>query len=384
MTDTSRTDPAIPARPTVDGLDEVWAARWERDGVYRFDRTRPRAEVYSIDTPPPTVSGSLHVGHVFSYTHTDVVARYQRMRGQAVFYPMGWDDNGLPDRAPRAEPLRRALRPVAAVRARLRATGARRRAGGEGPAAGLAAQLHRAVRAADGRGRARVRGAVAAARAVGRLVARYQTIDATARRASQRAFLRNLARGEAYLAEAPTLWDVTFRTAVAQAELEDRERPGAYHRPRLHPRRRRAAARRDHPARAAAGLRRPRRPSRRRALRGAGRHDRPDAAVRRRVPVLAHRLADPEKGTGIGDDLHVRRHHRRHLVARAGPADPPRDRPRRPVPARRAALAGRPGRARRVRRSWPARRCTPPGSGWPSCCASPATSSASRGRSPIR
>ena len=57
---------------------------------------RSRDEVYAIDTPPPTVSGSLHVGHVFSYTHTDILARYHRMRGRAVFYPMGWDDNGLP------------------------------------------------------------------------------------------------------------------------------------------------------------------------------------------------------------------------------------------------------------------------------------------------
>ena len=86
----------VPERPTLEGLEEKWSAVWERDGCYRFDRTAPREQVFAIDTPPPTVSGSLHVGHVFSYTHTDVIARYQRMRGMAVFYPMGWDDNGLP------------------------------------------------------------------------------------------------------------------------------------------------------------------------------------------------------------------------------------------------------------------------------------------------
>ena len=92
-------DPArlrLPDKPALEGLEARWMPRWEESGVYRFDRTRPRAEVFSIDTPPPTVSGSLHVGHVFSYTHTDVVARFHRMRGRAVFYPMGWDDNGLP------------------------------------------------------------------------------------------------------------------------------------------------------------------------------------------------------------------------------------------------------------------------------------------------
>ena len=88
--------PLVPERPSLDGLEAKWAAVWTRDGVYSFDRDAPRERVFSIDTPPPTVSGSLHVGHVFSYTHTDAIARYQRMRGKAVFYPMGWDDNGLP------------------------------------------------------------------------------------------------------------------------------------------------------------------------------------------------------------------------------------------------------------------------------------------------
>src|SRR5579864_83401 len=87
---------SLPDKPVLEGLESKWIARWEESGVYRFDRTRARRDVYSIDTPPPTVSGSLHVGHVFSYTHTDVIARFQRMRGKNVFYPMGWDDNGLP------------------------------------------------------------------------------------------------------------------------------------------------------------------------------------------------------------------------------------------------------------------------------------------------
>src|SRR5215472_2278235 len=86
----------VPDKPVLDGLEAVWSVRWEEDQVYRFDRSRPRAEVYAIDTPPLTVSGSLHVGHAFSFTHTDIMARYRRMAGQAVFYPIGWDDNGLP------------------------------------------------------------------------------------------------------------------------------------------------------------------------------------------------------------------------------------------------------------------------------------------------
>ena len=69
--------------------------RWDADGTYRFDRTKARDEIYSIDTPPPTVSGSLHMGSVFGYAQTDAIARYRRMRGAEVFYPMGWDDNGL-------------------------------------------------------------------------------------------------------------------------------------------------------------------------------------------------------------------------------------------------------------------------------------------------
>jgi valyl-tRNA synthetase len=85
----------VPEQPSIEGLEAKWDEWWEAAGTYRFDRTRSREDVFSIDTPPPTASGSLHIGHVFSYTHTDVIARFHRMRGKAVFYPMGWDDNGL-------------------------------------------------------------------------------------------------------------------------------------------------------------------------------------------------------------------------------------------------------------------------------------------------
>src|SRR5258708_30144752 len=105
----------VPEKPALEGLEAKWMARWEESGVYRFDRTRPRADVYAIDTPPPTVSGSLHVGHVFSYTHTDIVARFHRMRGKAAFYPMGWDDNGLPTEPRGRRDLRRRPAPAPAA-----------------------------------------------------------------------------------------------------------------------------------------------------------------------------------------------------------------------------------------------------------------------------
>src|ERR1700749_4767816 len=99
----TRVDPArlhLPEKPALEGNESKWMPRWEASGVYRFSRVANRSDVYSIDTPPPTVSGSLHVGHVFSFTHTDLVARFQRMRGKEVFYPMGGGGNGLPAAVP--------------------------------------------------------------------------------------------------------------------------------------------------------------------------------------------------------------------------------------------------------------------------------------------
>lgn len=217
----------VPEKPALEGLEARWSHTWEEQGTYRFDRSKSRAEIYSIDTPPPTVSGSLHVGHVFSYTHTDLIARYQRMRGKEVFYPMGWDDNGLPterrvqnyfgvrcdpslpydaDFTPPANPDPKQQQPIS------------RRNFIE-----LCSQLV----AEDEQVFERLW------RTLGLSVdwtQTYTTIGADAQTVSQRAFLRNVARGEAYSQDAPTLWDVTFQTAVAQAELEARDYPGHYYR----------------------------------------------------------------------------------------------------------------------------------------------------------
>ncbi len=251
----------VPERPTLDGLEAKWGAAWEREGVYRFDRSAPRERVFSIDTPPPTVSGSLHVGHVFSYTHTDAIARYRRMRGRAVFYPMGWDDNGLPTErrvqnhyGVRCDP---SVPYDPGLTDRLAAAAADESEGGLGSEGGQRSER------GPGSGREREPGGGREPHSISRpnfvelclqLTATdeqafealwrtlglsvdwamtYTTIGPLARRISQRSFLGLLARGGAYQTEAPTLWDVDFQTAVAQAELEDRERSGAMHRVRF-------------------------------------------------------------------------------------------------------------------------------------------------------
>ncbi|HEX5215228.1 MAG TPA: valine--tRNA ligase [Vicinamibacterales bacterium] len=287
---------SVPEKPALEGLETKWQSRWDADATYAFDRTQSRADVYSIDTPPPTVSGSLHVGHVFSYTHTDIVARYQRMRGKAVFYPMGWDDNGLPTErrvqnyygvrcdpsvpfdpnfTPPAEPPKP---PLAVSRPNFVALCTTLTVEDEKIFEHLWRHLGLSVDWSM----------------------TYATISPVSRRISQLAFLRLLAKGQSYQLEAPTLWDIDFRTAVAQAELEDREMPGAYHRI--------AFAREDGAGAVEIDTTRPElipacvalvaHPDDTRYQPLFGKHViTPLFGVP--VPVRPHPLADPEKGTGI-------------------------------------------------------------------------------------
>ena len=228
----------IPDKPALEGLEAKWGPVWESEGTYSFDRENAsRENIFSIDTPPPTASGSLHIGHVFSYTHMDLIARYQRMTGKTIFYPMGWDDNGLPTErrvqnyyGVRCDPslpyVHDFVPPLE---------------GGDNASSKAADQqpvsrrnfieLCERLTAEDEKQFEDLW------RKLGLSVdwkQTYRTIGDEAQTAAQRAFLRNLARGEAYQADAPTLWDITFRTAVAQAELEDKEMPAAYHRLAFH------------------------------------------------------------------------------------------------------------------------------------------------------
>ncbi len=230
----------IPDKPALEGLEQKWDAAWAAQGTYLFDRdaakAKGRAGVFSVDTPPPTASGSLHIGHVFSYTHTDVKTRFERMRGKTVFYPMGWDDNGLPterrvqnyygvrcdtslpyepDFTPPFHGDAKSLKPADQVPISRRNF----------------IELCEALTLEDEKAFEDV------FRQLGLSVdwtQTYRTISDDTIRTSQLAFLRNLERGEAYQAMAPTLWDIDFRSAIAQAELEDREQQASYHRIAFH------------------------------------------------------------------------------------------------------------------------------------------------------
>ncbi|MCC7076255.1 MAG: valine--tRNA ligase [Acidimicrobiia bacterium] len=213
--------PDLPAKLDTADMEERLLRSWGELGTYKYDPSRPREETFSIDTPPPTVSGSLHVGHVYSYTHTDLVARFQRMRGKNVFYPMGWDDNGLPTERrvqnhfnvrceptlpydPDFSPDVKAKHAVPVSRQNFIELCNELVVEDEKAFKVLWSRLGLSVDWAQ----------------------TYATIDDHCRRVSQAAFLDLVAKDEAYTSEAPSMYDIDFATAVAQAEIEDREVDG--------------------------------------------------------------------------------------------------------------------------------------------------------------
>ncbi|MGD0054410.1 MAG: valine--tRNA ligase [Acidimicrobiales bacterium] len=286
----------VPAQPTLEGLETRWMKAWDEESTHRFNRQASRTTVFSLDTPPPTVSGELHIGHIFSYTQSDLIARYQRMRGRDVFYPMGWDDNGLPTErrvenfyGVRCDPtlpyVENLLAPDVAPEKKVNIS-----------RKNFVELCHQLTHVDE-----------EVFKEIWRYLGisidwslEYSTISASTQAISQRAFLEMLERSEIYSSEAPTLWDVDFRTAVSQAELEDRERPGNYHRI--------AFARADAEGTIEIETTRPEMLASCVAL--VAHPDDPryqplfgtnvvTPLFHVEVPVVAHELADPEKGSGV-------------------------------------------------------------------------------------
>jgi len=294
-------DPSkLPKHFDAPEAEQRWDRFWDERGTFAWDPSRPRDESFVIDTPPPTVSGSLHIGHVFSYTHTDVLARYKRMTGLNVFYPMGWDDNGLPTErrvqnyfhvrcdpnAPFEEVLeiepasakQRKSHPRLVSRPNFIDLCERVTVEDEKAFEGLFRRLGLSI---DWR-------------------QQYATIDRHCRLISQRSFRDLYEKGHLYNRDAPTAWDVDFQTAVAQAEMEERSKPGAFHhlefgvagdaggfviattRPELLPACVGVTAHPDDPR-----------------YKGLFGKKAVTPLFRVPVPIFPSELADPEKGTGI-------------------------------------------------------------------------------------
>lgn len=191
-----------PQQYDVAANEKKWQEHWLAAGTYAWDDKASRAESYIVDTPPPTVSGILHIGHVYSYTQTDLIARFQRMAGKNVFYPIGFDDNGLPTER------------LVEKRRNIRANDMSREE--------FIAICHEEVQDAE-----------ADFRSLFREIAlsvdwglEYQTISPHSRRVSQLSVLDLFEKDHLYRRLQPTLWDPADRTALAQAEVTEKESPG--------------------------------------------------------------------------------------------------------------------------------------------------------------
>lgn len=203
-----------------------WRQFWEREKLFHYHPQKNRQETFVVDTPPPTVSGSLHIGHLFSYSHTDFIVRFQRMKGKNIFYPMGWDDNGLPTerrvqnyfhvRCDPALPYDSSfMGQPATAKIRKKAHQVISRRNFIELCNQLTQEDEKVFKALWNR--------------LGLSVdwnLEYATISPFAQRIAQMSFLDLFEKGHIYSKYAPVMWDVDFQTSIAQAEMEDRDSPG--------------------------------------------------------------------------------------------------------------------------------------------------------------
>ncbi|MEA2498358.1 MAG: valyl-tRNA synthetase, partial [Actinomycetota bacterium] len=215
--------------PDLGAIERRWREFWEKSRLYAYDPSRGRDETFVVDTPPPTASGSLHTGHMFSYTHTDLMVRYRRMRGDNIFYPMGWDDNGLPTERRVQNVFNVRCDPSLPYDPNLEIEFGR-----EGEI--IPVSRTNFIELCDSVVQVDEKKFQEVFEQVGLSVdwhETYTTIGERSRYVSQLSFLHLIEKGLAEHRKAPTMWDVDFQSAVAQAEVEDREKEGAFYKIRF-------------------------------------------------------------------------------------------------------------------------------------------------------
>ncbi len=183
--------------------EQKWVQHWEKEGDYKFNPEQ-KGEVYSIDTPPPTVSGSMHIGHAFSYTQQDIIARYKRLRGYNVFYPWGTDDNGLP--------TERLIEKLKGVK-------------------GSKMDRQEFIKLCEQTLKEIMPAFVYDWKRIGMscdFTSAYSTINSNCRRISQWSFLDLQKKGRAYRKNAPALWCPLCETAISQVECQDAEKNSTF------------------------------------------------------------------------------------------------------------------------------------------------------------
>ena len=191
---------SFPKKYKFDESEKKWQIFWQENAMYHWSKSEARENSFIVDTPPPGVSGQLHIGHVYSYTHTDFIVRHRRMKGKNVFYPMGFDDNGLPterlvekekniraNSVSRKEFINICNEVIAKEETKFRAL------------------FNRIALSVDWN-------------------LEYQTINPLSCKISQMSFLDLIEKGQIYRDSQPMLWDSVDQTALAQAEIEDREK----------------------------------------------------------------------------------------------------------------------------------------------------------------
>jgi valyl-tRNA synthetase len=183
-------------------IEQRWPQHWEQNNVFRWDPGVPRDQTYVIDTPPPTVSGFLHIGHAYSFTQTDFIARFQRMSGKNVFYPIGYDDNGLPTE--RLVEKNREIKAANLSREEFTKICFEEIKSSEDVFRALFTKLALSVD----------------------WTTEYQTISDHSRKTSQMSFLDLYNKGHLERVKQPSLWDPVDRTAIAQSEIEEKEQQG--------------------------------------------------------------------------------------------------------------------------------------------------------------